>query len=100
MGTSYHLCMEIDKTLEMCNSRNKNERRKIQSIWDAGIDEITRECFRKQKEGKTHMTGCDNENAEGKCGGHNTTKKLPDPSNLNLEPSHDMGKYVPIFGMY
>lgn len=65
-----HISMLIDTTIKMCMSKYKSEIKRIEGIFNLPVNEILRECFRMQNQGKKYITGCDNEDSEGKCAGH------------------------------
>ena len=62
IGRSRHLCVEVEKGLELLN--------KGENIFEGSFDEAWRTLIRKRNEGKKYHTGCDNENKEDRCGGH------------------------------
>lgn len=61
MRTS-HLCIPVAKAWELM-SQGKN-------IWDIPVAEVSYQLNLHTKQGKKYITGCDNEDENGMCAGH------------------------------
>ncbi len=59
---SFHLCVPVEKGIELL--------KKGKNIWDASPATVLRELTERRAKGIKYMAGCDKENAEGRCGGH------------------------------
>lgn len=58
----HHICIKVDTAMKML--------RKGENPFDCDIATAYVEMERQKQKGKEYFTGCDNENAEGRCGGH------------------------------
>ena len=57
-----HICIKVETAMKML--------RKGKNIFNVDIATAYVEMERQKAKGKEYFTGCDNEDANGRCGGH------------------------------
>lgn len=65
MSAPFHVCVPVERAIE--------ELKKGNNIFDGTPHEALKDLLAQKAKGKKYYTGCDNENSEGRCAGHEKT---------------------------
>ena len=60
---TYHVCVPVDKSIELLKQGDN-------LFAPPPVPELLKQLLAQKERGKQYITGCDRENAEGRCAGH------------------------------